>query len=545
MTVVSPTADLRLPVRVRRYWRAAPVPLVLAAVFVAVGFALPFAYLVVRNLHGDLLATLRDEHIAGPLGRTLALAFTTSITTAVIGTALAWLLVRTDLPGRRWMRKLAPLPLVFPSFIGAFCFLAAFTEGGLLEQYVLAPLGVEQLWRIEGFGWAVLVLTLFTYPYVYLPVVARLAALPPSIEESARALGRTPRQTFNTVVLPQTLGAIGAGALLVFLYSLSEFGAVALLRYDTLTRSIYASTRSFDSRAAFASSLVLGLCAIVVIGGERRWAARRARTEALGAGRSVVTYPLGRATAPALGFVALVGFLSLCAPLAVLGQWAWRGLSNGSALHAERLFPAARTTAMYGVVGACIAVVVVLPVAYLSVRHPRARIARATSAIVTTSFAFPGLIIGFAFVSLAQSAWVPEQLYLSPQLLVVAYVVHFGAQALRASEVAVGGVPRRIGDAARALGANGWRRFFRVELPLMRSGLAAGGGLVMLSIMKELPATLLLIPNDSDTLARRIWFATEDLFYAQAGVFALVLLFLSGVLTWLLTIRPLERDGRV
>ena len=543
--MVSPTADLRLPVRARRYWRAAPTPLVVSAVLVASGFALPFVHLIARDLDGDLIATLREEHIGGPLGRTLALAVTTSFTTAIIGTTLAWLLVRTDMPGRRWLRKLAPLPLVFPSFVGAFCFLAAFTEGGLLERYVLAPLGVEDLWRIEGFGWAVLVLTLFTYPYVYLPVVARLAALPPSIEESARALGRTPRQTFTAVVLPQTVGAIGAGALLVFLYSLSEFGAVALLRYDTLTRSIYASTRSFDSRAAFASSLVLGLCAILVIGAERRWAARRARTEALGAGRAVIVYQLGRAKAGAIAFVALIGTMALFGPLAVLVQWALRGMANGSTLHAERLLPATRTTAMYGIVGACIAVAVVLPVAYLSVRHPHARIARLTTSIVSSTFAFPGLIIGFAFVSLAQNSWVPEQLYLSTQLLVVAYVVHFGAQALRASEVAVGGVPRRIGDAARALGANGWRRFFRVELPLMRSGLAAGGGLVMLSIMKELPATLLLIPNDTDTLARRIWFATEDLFYAQAGVFALVLLVLSGVLTWLLTIRPLERDGRV
>ena len=507
-------------------------------------FVVPIGYLLVRNL-GEGFAGVFERDAVAPLGRTLALATTVSCTTSVVGTMLAWLVVRTDLPGRRFWRLVAPLPLVVPSFVGAFCFLAAFTDGGLVERYVLSPLGIDASWRIEGFGWSVLVLTLFTYPYVYLPVAARLAALPRSIEESARVLGRTPRRTFVEVVLPQVKGAIVAGALLVFLYSLSDFGAVQLLRYDTLTRSIYAATQSFDERSAFGSSLLLAAAAIAVVVGERRWSERSGRREAHGVGRDPVRYRLGRGRLPAAGAVGGVLTAALFAPVAVLVQWTVRGIVNGTDLHAERLGPATLHSAQYGVVGAAIAVVLVLPAAYLTVRYPTSWWSRVVNAMITSAFALPGLVLGFAFVNVALADRVPELLYQSTTLLIVAYVVHFGVQALRANQVAVGGVPPRLGEAARSLGARPLERMWRIDLPLMRSGLAAGGGLVMLSIMKELPVTLLLHPSETDTLTIQIFSATDSAFYAQAGLFALVLVALSATLTWFVTIRPLDRDGRL
>jgi iron(III) transport system permease protein len=132
-------------------------------------------------------------------------------------------------------------------------------------------------------------------------------------------------------------------------------------------------------------------------------------------------------------------------------------------------------------------------------------------------------------------------LYQTYPLLVLAYVVHFGAQGLRSSEVAIAGVPRRLGDAARSLGAGTWRRLVDVELPLMRPGLAAALGLVLLSCMKELPATLLLAPIGFETLATRIWSASQNGFLARAGLASLVLVALSALLTWLFTIRSLAR----
>ncbi|MGH2768779.1 MAG: ABC transporter permease, partial [Actinomycetota bacterium] len=217
-----------------------------ASVALAAPFAAPFGYLVVRNLRaeGGLREAAVDPRVIGPLLRTLALAGSVSAAAAVLGVAAAWLAVRSDLPGRRAWAVLLPLPLVIPSFIAALAAIAAFAPGGLLAG-LLGPAGVGLLPSPQGFWAAFTLLALITFPYVYLPVAARLRQLPPSLEEAARMLGHPPWAVFFRVVLPQAKIAVLGGGLLVFLYTLSDFGAVQLLRYHTLTWAIYA-TRLFD-----------------------------------------------------------------------------------------------------------------------------------------------------------------------------------------------------------------------------------------------------------------------------------------------------------
>jgi iron(III) transport system permease protein len=515
---------------------------VAASALVACLFAAPLAYLAVRGLAEDetLAAAWASGATLGPLVRTLALGVSVAGASAVLGTVLAWLVVRTDLPGRRVASLLLPLPLVMPSFIAAFALVAAFAPGGLVAG-LLEPLGVERLPAFEGFWGALYVLTLFTYPYVYLPVAARLVQLPASLEESARLLGRGPAAVFRTVVAPQAAGAVWAGTLLVFLYTISDFGAVQLLRYETLTSSIYAS-RVFDRTGALAQSLLLGLFAMAVVAAERS-VVGGVHPGRLAAGGRSLRVPLGRWRWPAVALVAGVVGLALVAPVAVLVFWAVRGLVAGSARAGALVsdagglaVPAVNTAAM-AVLGALAAVAAVLPVAYLTVRH-RSRLAGWANAVVVGGFALPGLVVALALAFWTlQAPWPLAALYQTQALLVFAYVVHFGSQALRAAQVAVAAVPARLDDAARTLGAGRLRRLRTVELPLAAPGLLAGAGLVLLSTMKELPATLLLAPPGFETLATRIWNATEDAFLADASLAALVLLLLSGTLTWLLVVR--------
>jgi iron(III) transport system permease protein len=540
---VASTASERRrgPARPRPGRRPAPAPLAAVSALVACLFATPLAYLAVRGLtEGGTLAAWTSAATLGPLARTLLLGVSVAAASAVLGTALAWLVARTDLPGRRAARLLLPLPLVMPSFIAAFALLAAFAPGGLLEG-LLEPLGVDRLPAFEGFWGALYVLTLFTYPYVYLPVVARLGQLPASLEESARLLGRGPAAVFRTVVAPQAAGAVWAGTLLVFLYTISDFGAVQLLRYETLTSSIYAS-RVFDRAGALAQSLLLGLLAVAVVAAERS-ATRGARPGRLAAGARSLRVPLGRWRGPAVALVAGVVGLALVAPVGVLAFWAGRGLVAGStragALVSDAgglALPAVHTATM-AVLAALVAVAAVLPVAYLTVRHA-SRLAGAANAVIVGGFALPGLVVALALAFWTlQAPWPLAALYQTQALLVFAYVVHFGSQALRAAQVAVAAVPSRLDDAARTLGAGRLRRLRTVELPLATPGLLAGAGLVLLSTMKELPATLLLAPPGFETLATRIWNATEDAFLADASLAALFLLALSGILTWFLVVR--------
>jgi iron(III) transport system permease protein len=521
-------------------------PRVLRVVCGVIGllFAAPLGYLAWRTLTGDesLASLYTSRATLVPLRNTLVLAATTAASTAVVGTALAWLTTRTDLPLRRLWAVLAALPLVFPSFVGALALLAAVGPGGLLDG-PLGWLGVSPS-RPEGFAGAWLVLTLFTTPYVLLPVSARLAALPPSLEESARLLGRRPAAVFATVVWPQVRGAVGAGSLLVFLYALSDFGVVVLLRYDTLTRVIY-TNRALDRDRAMALSLLLAVLALAVVAGERTLARRHPAVEGV-RGRRSLQVPLGRWRWPALALVAGWVAVALGGPLASLGLWAWRGFTGeGSSLAAGRgglgdlVEPAANTVGI-GLVTAVVAVVVVLPLAYLSARH-RARAGDVATGLVASGFALPGLVIALAVVFWSVQLPPAWGLYQSFVMLVFAYVVHLGVQSLRAAQVAVGSVPRRLDESARMLGAGRARRFATVDLPLMVPGLAAGGGLVLLSTMKELPITLLTAPTGFETLATRIWADAEAVFLAEAALASVVLVALSGALTWLLVVRRSDR----
>jgi iron(III) transport system permease protein len=447
------------------------------------------------------------------------------------------LVVRSDLPARRLWAVLAPLPLVFPSFVGAAALQAAVAPSGMLEELVPALAG--RLPSVDGFLGAWIVLTLFTYPYVYLPVAARLGTLPSSLEETARVLGRRPWGVFTSVVLPQTSSAIWAGALLVFLYTVSDYGAVAALRYNTLTVEIFSSGIYNEAKAA-GLGLLLAAVALIVVAGERAASARRPAVSS-GRGRGGLRVPLGRWRWPALAFVVVVLANALIGPLSVLGFWAWRGLTQtGEAGPPSDLIVPTANTAAIGLVTALVTVGVVLPLAFLTARH-RSRTGNVANALVVGGFALPGLVIALALVRWVLDIPLLGGLYQTLAVLLAAYVIHFGSQAMRSSQVAVDTVPRRLDDAARVLGASRWRRLRTVELPLMLPGLLAGAGLVLLSTMKELPATLLLRPTSVDTLAVHIWSAREAARWADTGLASIVLVALSAALTWWLIARRVER----
>ena len=183
-----------------------------------------------------------------------------------VGVPLAWLVVRTDLPGRRFWGVAASLPLVIPSFIAALALLGALAPRGLLQQ-ALEPLGVDRLPEIQGYWGALLALTLSTYPYVFLLAAAGLRGADPTAEEAARSLGAGRATVLWRVTLPSLRPSLAAGSLLVALYVLSDFGAVSLMGYSTLTTGIYVRYESLLAleAAAILALVLVGLAAVVVL----------------------------------------------------------------------------------------------------------------------------------------------------------------------------------------------------------------------------------------------------------------------------------------
>ena len=509
-----------------------PKNVAITATGVAIAFVLPGLYVIGQtvSLSGDLGEAWSDS--LGPLWRTLQLATAVSITATLLGTSLAWLLQRTDLPGRRIWRIVVPLPLALPSFIGAAAFIAAVTPQGVLGGVAEAfGLGGPQGFRGLGAAW--LVLSLFTYPYVYLPVAARLANLSTSVEESALLLGASEAAVIRRVVLPQISRVMAAGGLLAFLYALSDFGAVQLLGYDTLTRVIFA-TRLSDQAVSFTSATIVVLLAVAVAFGARRIGARFGSEQraTLRAGRHV---PLGPWRWPAVGVVATPVVLGLLVPIWSLGLWAARGIAEGR-VGFERLVDPAVNTIVVSLVAALAGMATVLPVALLTTRY-RSRLGSPVSVFVLAGYAVPGLVVALALVFWSLNTPGLGFLYQSFPLLIGAYVIHFGSQALGGAEVAVASVPGSVRESADLLGAGRLRRFFHIELPLMRPGVTAGAGLVLLSTLKELPATLLLAPTGFSTLATSVWQSFEDGFFAEVGLASLVLIAVAGTLSWFLILR--------
>ncbi|MDQ4044438.1 MAG: ABC transporter permease subunit, partial [Chloroflexota bacterium] len=325
----------RMRRRVRRRGQP-PLALTLAVLVVAVFMLVPLAYLVLRASESDsgVIDFILRGRTLTVMRNSVVLAAAVAAAGTAIAIPLAWLTTRTDIPGRRFWAVVCGLPLVIPSYVGALVMVSAFGPRGLLQGWLEGPFGVERLPSLYGFTGAWVVLTLFTYPYIYMSVRAALVGLDPSLEDASMSLGYGRWQTFFRCVLPQLRPAVAAGGLLAALYTISDFGVVTLLRYDVFTRAIYVQYRSsFDRSGAALLGMLLVFFAIGLVLAEA-WVRGRSRYHSLGSGsrRRARTLPLGRWTLPALLFTGSVAALALGIPLFVLIYWIVRGLSGGEGL---------------------------------------------------------------------------------------------------------------------------------------------------------------------------------------------------------------------
>jgi iron(III) transport system permease protein len=520
-----------------------PWMLVLPALLVAAAMLTPVVYLIIRTSEAgsDVWGLIFRERTAVIFWNTLMLAAGVSGAAILIAVPYAWLTTRTDLPVRRLWETLAPLPLVIPSYAGTLAVIGAVGPRGMVQQW-LEPLGIERLPSIYGYTGAWLTLTLFTYPYVYLSVRAALRGLDPSLEEASRSLSRGSWQTFFRCVLPQLRPAIVSGALLSALYTVSDFGVVTLMRYDAFTRTIYTQYRSaFDRTLAAGLGLLLVLFALSLVVGEGKLR-NRGSYHRLGSGaaRAAMTIPLGRWRGPAIAFCALVPLLALGVPIATLLYWLFTGTSTGNQF--GDLPGAALNSMLIGLYAAVVAMAAALPVAILAVRYRKSRFSRMMERTTYLGYALPGIVIALAFVFLGARYLTP--IYQTLPLLVLAMVVRFIPQGVGAARTSLLQVSPRLEESSRSLGRGGFGTILRITVPLAWPGISAGAALVFLTVLKELPITLLLSPTGFDTLATEIWAASEGGAYGRAAAPALLLIGLSMIPTLLLAYRTSTRSAR-
>ncbi len=442
------------------------------------------------------------------LWNTIRLTVVVTVLCAIVGTLAAWCVECTDLPFRRVWAVLVVIPFAIPDFVVSFGWASLST------------------W-VQGFRGAVLVMTLAVYPLVYLPVAAAFRSADPGQEEAARSLGLGRVQTFVRVTLRQARGAILGGSILVTLIILAEYGAFEILGYQTFTTEIFTELQSsFSVATASALSLVLVGIGIIVLGGEVlvQGRGRLVRTGAF-AQRATRRHALGHFRIPVLLAFAALAALALGVPVGSSIYWMFA--RQGGAIAGASLASAGANTAAYSASAAVLTTAMALPVALYAVRYG-GRIARLLERSTYLVLAMPGVVIALA-LSYFVERYAGGFGYQSATLLVVAYAILFFPLALVGVRASVAYAPVSLEEAARSLGSGRVAVFRRVTLPLVGPGLAAAFCLVFLAALTELTATLLLIPTGAQTLSTQFWAYEQNLSYGQAAPFALVIIAVAAV----------------
>lgn len=503
----------------------------------AVFVSIPLLYVFFRAAGGgvEVWTRLLQTRLWSLLANTVALTLAVTAGTSILGVSMAWLTERTDVPARKIFRWLLALPLAIPPYIGAIVHLALLRpRGGYIPQFLEWLLGHPVSTPSPlGFTGAAFMLTLFLYPYVYLLSGAAFRSLHAALDEASHLFGRNNWQTLWGVTLPALRPGLTAGALLVTLDILAEYGTVALLRYETFSSAIFVQLSGrYDRSAAAVLSGILVLIAIIVLWSELRMEGKAQHTQFDSSWRHARPIGLGRWRLPAFLLVSGVCFASLIVPISVLVAWSLQAFSDPELLSSV-MQSGSRTILDFTFnslwsagLAALLAVTLSLPVALLAKRYP-GRLSRVISRLCQTGYALPGVVVALSLV-LVINRGLPF-LYGTSFVVVIAYVLRHMPQAVRASEAALTQISPSMEEAARGLGRTSTQTLFQVTLPLILPGLLAGGALVFLTSLKELPATLLLRPAGFDTLAVRVWIWAEEGFYMLAAPAALLLV-LAAVL---------------
>ena len=451
------------------------------------------------------------------LWNTVRLTLAVTAACAVLGVAVAWCIERTDLPLRRFWAIVLVLPLAMPDFVIAYGWIS------------IDP-------AVQGYWISVLVMTLGSYPLVYLPVAAALRSADPSLEDVARGLGRGRVRAFLDVTLHQIRPALVGGCLLVALILLAEFGTFEILRFQTFTTAIYTEFQiGYSATAGCALSLVLVFLGLLVLGAEAAGRGRAGGARRAADARAATRVSLGWKALPVTGLLAALIGLAIGVPLYALVHWFVQGTS--SVLPPVSMTHAALSTALYSGLAAAVATLGAVPVALLAERYRNpltATMERSTYLVQ----ALPGIVVALALVYFTVR-YAPN-LYLSRTELVAAYAIMFFPLALVAVRAGVAQAPPGLEEVARSLGHGRLSVLFRVTLPVLAPALVAGFVLVFISSSTELTATLILRPTGVETLATGFWAFTNNFAYGAAAPYALALL-LVAMLPGLVLGRWLER----
>jgi iron(III) transport system permease protein len=507
-----------------------PIPwyIIVPVMLVGIGVVIPLLYLIVRAFEADsetLRTLLIRPRTLVLFANTILLTVGVLASTLIVALPLAWLTTRTDIAGKKIFTLLGVLPLAIPSYVMAYALLSISGANGAAAEVtgIVLP-------RPSGYLGALLALTLYLTPYLFVNLRSALLGMDPALEETTQSFGYSPWKVFTKAVVPQLRPSLYSGGLLVALHVLGDFGAVSLMRFETFSYALFLQyTAAFDRiYAAWLALFLIVITVSLLFVDARLLRGLRLHHSGRGTTRHPRIVRLGSWRIPAYGFLCGVIFISLIAPVGSILYWL------GS--HFDHIPLTAVRGALFGSLSvstpaALLAAVLAIPLAYLGVRYPSS-VSRTLERVSYVGYAIPPLAFALSliFFTLQTAPFLYQTLF----LLVYAYTLHYLAEAIGPIRSALYQAPPQLEEAARSLGKSQFSAFILATLPLLRKGIIASMAFVFLSAMKELPLTFLLSPIGFETLALNVWSYTIEAMFAEAAPFALAIIIVSGIFVTLL-----------
>ncbi|WP_051581494.1 ABC transporter permease [Pseudonocardia acaciae] len=490
---------------------------------------------------GNYTAVLSEAGIPTAVFNSLWIGVATTVGSLVIAVPFAFLVSRTDMPGRRMFRSVAVLTFAAPSFIAAMGWILLLgPRGGLINEYVLAPLGLPTF-DVFGAGGIVLVLVFFLYPLVFLPVADALDNMDPRLEEAAESLGAGRLRTLRRVTLPLVTPPMFSGSLLVFISAFVIFGPVALLGgpvgFETIPTAML-KLMSFPPRIELAA--VLGLPVLVVLGAllvvQRRVYGRRRYTTLGGKPAHRQVTALGRWRWPAWLFGVAVMMVSVVLPFGVLLLTSFRkaiGLplrpenlvlfdNYRALLEQPEILLSFANSLWISLVATVLALAVAVLAGWLRERARLAWLRPSISPAMLAPLAFPGAILGIAMIVTyaAGPFWLGGTL----GIMLLAYVIRVVPQSFTYVQAGFTQLNSETEEAARSLGATWTESMSRITVPLLRGPILSIGVLNFVLLFRELDVSIFLYTGGNGVAPVILYNLASESRFQLMGALSVVML---------------------
>tara|TARA_Y100000768_G_scaffold157879_3_gene117836 strand:+ start:756 stop:2396 length:1641 start_codon:yes stop_codon:yes gene_type:complete len=467
---------------------------------------------------------------------TISLILLVVIFSVLISLPLAYLNVRSNLPFAKYLTSISVLPIALPSYVMATTQIEIWSKNGWVHNFLKIFFEMKTFPSFYGLIGSVFVLSLITYPYVYIGLAAMFRRFDYQMIDASKTLGDNPFQSFYKIIFPLVRPTIVGGSLLVSLYVLSDFGAVSLLRFNTFTIAIF--NRMYNSISNYGvleiSLLAIIFCFIIL------FIESRSKNEA----RHFSNSKLSDNKKADLGFwkwillplTLLPLIFGFILPISVLIYWIIIGI--GEDMGFMDVIQPTINTLMISSVSAIFITLVCIPL-LITIKKNVRLLSFFVDKVSYIGLSLPGVIVSMSLVFFCINYF--DYIYQTFIVLVLGYFISFLPAALGPIKSSMSQIDPKLEDASLTLGASKIKTYLNVVVKLASPGFIYGGVLVFILCLKELPATLILSPIGFQTLATEIWSNASEAFFIKTALASIVLVFIAGIPSYIFMSNDLSK----